>query len=115
MTNTSERSISNQVEAQSQVDERLRQAILDKKHAQIEAWSQQIEHLQQVLHSVSSELRVETEKRVIELSDARDQAFAQVERLKLASQENWDTLLMQTDHLFQDLATRFHELVDRGN
>jgi hypothetical protein len=64
---------------------------------------------------VSSELRFETEKRVIELTDARNQAFAQVERLKLATQENWDTLLMQTDHLFQDLATRFHGFVERNN
>jgi len=115
MTNTTQRSDSNQVDGQSQVDERLRQAILDKKQAQIEAWSRQIEHLQQAVHSVSSELRVETEKRVIELTDARDQAFAQVERLKRATEENWDTLLMQTDHLFQDLATRFHEFVERSN
>ncbi len=115
MTNTTQRPISNQVEGQSQVDEHLRQAILDKKQAQIKAWSQQIEHLQQTLQNVSSELRVETEKRVIELTDARDQAFAQVESLKRATHENWHTLLMQTDHLFQDLATRFHEFVERSN
>ena len=71
MTNTTQRPIGNQVEGQSQVDERLRQAILDKKQAQIEAWSQQIEQLQQALQSVSSELRVETEKRVIELTEPR--------------------------------------------
>ncbi|MFO7629560.1 MAG: hypothetical protein R6W06_08620 [Prochlorococcaceae cyanobacterium] len=115
MTNTTERPSSNQAEGQSQVDERLRQAILDKKQAQIKAWSQQIEHLQQTLQTVSSELRFETEKRVIELTDARNQAFAQVESLKRATQENWDTLLMQTDHLFQDLATRFHEFVERNS
>jgi len=115
MTNTIQQPISNQVEGQSQVDKHLRQAILDKKKAQIQAWSQQIEHLQKALLSVSSEVRVETEKRVIELTDARDQAYAQVERLQRATQENWDTLLMQTDHLFQDLATRFHEFVERSN
>ncbi|EAQ74779.1 hypothetical protein [Synechococcus sp. WH 5701] len=115
MTNTTQRPFGNQVEGQSQVDERLRQAILDKKQAQIEAWSQQIEKLQQALQSVSSELRVETEKRVIELTEARDQAFAQVESLRRATQENWETLLIQTDHLLQDLATRFHEFVEQGN
>ncbi len=114
MSNTTQRSISTQVEGQSQVDERLRQAILDKKQAQIEAWTQQIEQLQQALQGVSSELRVATEKRVIELTEARDQAFAQVESLRRATQENWETLLMQTDHLLQDLATRFHEFVERS-
>jgi glycyl-tRNA synthetase beta subunit len=112
MANTTQQPISNQVDGQSQVDERLRQAILDKKQAQIEAWSQQIEHLQQALQSVSSELRVEAQKRVIALTDARDQALTQVESLKRASQENWHALLMQTDHLFQDLATRFHDFVE---
>jgi glycyl-tRNA synthetase beta subunit len=115
MTGTAQQPISTQVEGQSQVDERLRQAILDKKKAQIEAWSQQIEQLQQAMQSVSSELRVATENRVIELTEARDQAFAQVESLRRATQENWETLLMQTDHLLQDLATRFHEFVERNN
>lgn len=115
MNNTTQRPIGNQIDGQSQVDERLRQAILDKKQAQIEAWSRQIEQLQKTLQSVSSELRVETEKRVIELSEARDQAFTQVESLRRATQENWETLLMQTDHLLQDLATRFHEFVERSN
>jgi glycyl-tRNA synthetase beta subunit len=115
MTNTTQRPISGQVEGQGQVDQRLRQAILDKKEAQIKAWSQQIEHLQEALKNVSSELFVEAEKRVIELTEARDQAFTQVESLQRATQENWDTLLIQTDHLFQDLANRFHEFVERSN
>ena len=115
MTNPTQGPVSNQAEGQSQVDERLRQAILDKKQAQTNAWSQQIEHLDQTLQYVSSELRVETGNRVIELTNARDQALAQVENLKWASQENWHALLMQTDHLFQDLATRFHEFVEPRN
>lgn len=114
MTNTTQRPSSNQAEGQSQVDERLRLAILDKKEAQIKAWSQQIEHLQQTLQSLSSELRVKTEKRVLELTNARDQALAQVDSLKRATQENWETLLVQTDHLFQNLANRFHEFVERN-
>lgn len=114
MTNTTQRPSSNQAEGQSQVDERLRLAILDKKGAQIKAWSQQIEHLQQTLQSLSSDLRVKTEKRVLELTNARDQALDQVNTLKRATQENWETLLVQTDHLFQNLATRFHEFVERN-
>ena len=50
MANTTQRPISNHVEGKSQVDERLRQAILDKKDA---------------------ELRIETDQRVLELSNAR--------------------------------------------
>ena len=71
MTNTTQRSISNNVEGQSQVDKRLRQAILDKKEAQIKDLSQQIVVLQQTLQSMSSELRVETDQRMLELTNAR--------------------------------------------
>lgn len=115
MTKVTQRNIGNEVKGLGQVDERLRQAILDKKQAQIKAWSRQIEHLQQALQTVSSELRFETEKRLIEMTDAQNQAFAQVESLKRATQEKWDMLLIQTDHLLQDLATRFHEFVERNN
>jgi DNA anti-recombination protein RmuC len=71
MTNTTPRSISNNVAGQSQVDERLRQAILDKKEAQIKDLSEQIEDLQQTLQGMSSELRVEADQRVLELTNAR--------------------------------------------
>ena len=85
MTNITQRPISNQAKDQSQEDE-LRQAILDKKQEQIEDWSNHIEHLQQTLESVSRVLRIETEKRVTDLTDARDQAFAKVESLKPETQ-----------------------------
>ena len=85
MTNITQRPISNQAKDQSQEDE-LRQAILDKKQEQIEDWSNHIEHLQQTLESVSPVLRIETEKRVTDLTDARDQAFAKVESLKPETQ-----------------------------
>ena len=77
--------VSNQVKDQRQEDE-LRQAILDKKQEQIKDWSNHIENLQQTLESVSPVLRIETEKRVTDLSDARDQAFAKVESLKPETQ-----------------------------
>jgi hypothetical protein len=52
------------------VDERLRQAILDEKESQIKDLSQQIEVLQQTLQSMSFELRVETDQRMLELTNA---------------------------------------------
>ena len=85
MTNITQRLVSNQVKDQRQEDE-LRQAILDKKQEQIKDWSNHIENLQQTLESVSPVLRIETEKRVTDLSDARDQAFAKVESLKPETQ-----------------------------
>ena len=81
MTNITQRPVTNQAKDQRQEDE-LRQAILDKKQEQIKDWSNHIEHLQQTLESVSPMLRIETEKRVTDLTDARDQAFAKVESLK---------------------------------
>ena len=85
MTNITQRPITNQAKDQRQEDE-LRQAILDKKQEQIKDWSNHIEHLQQTLESVSPMLRIETEKRVTDLTDARDQAFAKVESLKPETQ-----------------------------
>ena len=71
MTKSTHRPIGNHVEGQSQVDERHRQAILDEKESQIKDLSQQIEVLQQTLQSMSSELRVETDQRMLELTNAR--------------------------------------------
>ena len=59
---------------QQRANEQLRQAILDKKQAQIEAWSVQIEQMQLSLESAAESVRAETEKRLAELRQARDQA-----------------------------------------
>jgi hypothetical protein len=85
MTNITQGLVSNQVKDQRQEDA-LRLAILDKKQEQIKDWSNHIKNLQQTLESVSPVLRIETEKRVTDLSDARDQAFAKVESLKPETQ-----------------------------
>ena len=85
MTNITQRPISKHDKDQIQEDE-LRQAILDKKQEQIKDWSNHIKNLQQTLESVSPGLRIETEKRVNDLTDARDQAFAKVESLKPETQ-----------------------------
>jgi hypothetical protein len=81
MTNITQRPISNHDKDQRQEGE-LRLAILDKKQEQIKDWSNHIENLQQTLESAPPVLRIETEKRVTDLTDARDQAFAKVESLK---------------------------------
>ena len=85
MAHITQRPISNHEKDQRQEDE-LRQAILDKKQEQIEDWSQHIENLQQTLESAPPGLRIETEKRVTDLTDAREQATAKVERLKPETQ-----------------------------
>ncbi len=92
-------------------DEQLRQAILDKKQAQIEAWSAQIDQLQQGLQNAAESVRTETEKRLAELRQARDQAQVQLESLQQATKDSWDSLLQHSDSFFQDLAGRFHEFV----
>jgi hypothetical protein len=71
MTKSTHRPIGNHVEGQSQVDERLRHAILDEKESQIKDLSQKIEVLQQTLQSMSFELRVESDQRMLELTNAR--------------------------------------------
>ena len=53
------------------MEERLRKAILDKKGSQIKDLPQQIEVLQQTLQSMSFEIRVESDQRMLELTNAR--------------------------------------------
>jgi septal ring factor EnvC (AmiA/AmiB activator) len=100
---------------QSQVNQQLRDAIVAKKEAQIEAWNRQIEKLQQDLQSVAGDVRAATEQRLAELREARDRAQAQLERLRQATRESWQEILRQSDELFQDLARRFHEFASEGN
>ena len=98
---------------QRRANEQLRQAILDKKQAQIEAWSAQIDEMQQRLQSAAESVRGETEKRLAELRQARDQANVQLESLQKATQDSWESLLQQSDTFFQELAGRFHEFVSK--
>ena len=95
---------------QSQVDERLRKAILDKKKAQIEAWSRQIEQLQEGLQNVTASLRSQTEERLSDLTEARDQAVKHLDQLQQSSQETWASILQQSDKVFQDVAERLHAM-----
>ena len=68
----------------------MRQAIVDRRQAEIDAWNSQIEQLVQ----------------------ARDQGMEQLQRLREATQSNRENLLQQTDNTFQDLADRLHKLVE---
>jgi ElaB/YqjD/DUF883 family membrane-anchored ribosome-binding protein len=95
---------------QSQVNEQLRKAILDKKQAQVEAWSKEIEKLQASLQDVADNVRNESAKRVADLTEARDKAREQLDRLQQSTQETWGSILQQSDEVFQDLAEHFHAM-----
>ncbi len=99
-------------EDRSAVDDRLRQAILDKRQAEIDAWNNQIEQVRSSLDQLTDEARQEGQKRLDQLVQARDQGIAQLKQLQEATQTNWDNLLQQTDAAFQNLADRFHALVE---
>lgn len=97
---------------QTQVNEQLRKAVLEKKQAQVEAWSMQIERLQEGLKDAAANVREETEKRVADLTEARDRASEQLVRLQQSTQDTWSSLLQQSDAVFQDLAERFHAFTE---
>lgn len=110
MTNTISQPTTRDDVDQSQVNEQLRKAILDKKQAQVEAWSKEIEKLQASLANVADNVRNETAKRVADLTEARDKAREQFNRLQQSTQETWGSILQQSDEVFQDLAERFHAM-----
>ncbi len=100
---------------QDRANAQLKEAVLNKKRVQIEAWSAQIEQLQEGLSGLADSMRSTTRQRLDDLSNARNQATAQLEQLQQSSQENWDALLQQSDAFFHDLADRFHRFASKND
>ena len=100
---------------QSPANAQLKEAVLNKKRVQIEAWSGQIEELQQGMSGLAESVRRTTRQHLDELINARNKATAQLEQLQQSSQENWESLLQQSDALFQDLAGRFHRFASKND
>ncbi len=101
-------------EDRSATDERLRQALLDKRQAEIEAWNRQIEQFRDNLKGFAEDARAEALKRLDAMVQARDQGIEQLRELRQATHDNFDGLLRQTDTAFQKLADQFHSLVQRN-
>ncbi|MEB3322289.1 MAG: hypothetical protein VKI81_05650 [Synechococcaceae cyanobacterium] len=97
---------------QAKVDERLRQAIIDKKRQQIEEWSDRISKLQARVQQSVANVRRESYRQLEDLIAARDAASARLEKLVDSTQETWSDVLQQTDSAFQALADRFHGFVN---
>ncbi len=100
---------------QDRANAQLKEAVLNKKRVQIEAWSAQIEQLQEGMSGLADSMRSTTRQRLDDLSNARNQATAQLEQLQQSSQENWDALLQQSDAFFHDLAVRFHRFASKND
>ena len=114
MTNTNQVMTTGAQQDSAAVDERLKQAILDKRQSDIDAWNRHIEQLEGNLNQLTDEARQEAQKRLDQLMQARDQGMEQLQDLRQATQSNWETLLQQSDATFQNLADRFHKLVEKN-
>lgn len=95
-------------------DEQLKQAILDKRQAEIDAWNNQIDQFRNNLQSLADDARLEAQKRLDNVVQARDQGVDQLKRLRDATQENYERLLKESDTAFQQLADQFHGLVENN-
>ena len=112
MTTTSHTSSNPSSQQMADVDERLRQAILDKRQAQIRELSERIDQLQNQTRQVTEEVREGTLRRIEDLKAARDAAASHLEGLKQATQDTWAQLLEKTDNAFQSMSDRFHAFVN---
>ena len=99
----------------NQANAQLKEAILNKKRVQIEVWSAQIEQLQEGMSGLAESVRSSTRQHLDDLTNARNQATAQLEQLQQSTQENWEALLQQSDAFFQDLADRFHRFASKND
>jgi chromosome segregation ATPase len=97
------------------VDARLRQAIIDKKEAQIKEWSEQIDQVQATLQNTADGVRSDAGQKIEELKSARDAARARLDELTQATRETWSDVLKQTDSVFQTMSDRFHEFVSNNS
>jgi vacuolar-type H+-ATPase subunit H len=114
MTNTNQVMTTGAQEDSAAVDERLKQSILDKRQADIDAWDRQIEQLEGNFNQLTDEARQEAQKRLDQLVQARDQGMEQLQHLRQATRSNWETLLQQSDATFQNMADRFHNLLEKN-
>ena len=114
MTNTNQVMTTGAQEDSAAVDERLKQSILDKRQADIDAWDRQIEQLEGNFNQLTDEARQEAQKRLDQLVQARDQGMEQLQHLRQATRSNWETLLQQSDATVQNLADRFRNLVEKN-
>ncbi|WP_216903536.1 hypothetical protein [Synechococcus sp. CCY 9618] len=112
MTSTQQQTSTRSSGNMDNVDERLRQAILDKRQAQIQELSEKIDRLQNQARQVADDVRSETQSKIDDLKAARDAATARLEELKQGTQETWSSLLEQTDEAFQSMSDRFHSFVN---
>lgn len=94
------------------VDERLRQAILDKRQAQIAELSERMDQLQNQTKHVAENLGSETERKLNALKEARQTALSRLDDLRQGTQDNWAGLLEQADQALQSMSDRFHAFVN---
>ena len=94
------------------VDENLKQAILDKRQAEIDAWNNQIDQFRDNLQNLADDARQEAQKRLDSVVEARNQGVEQLRQLRDATQDNFERLLKESDTAFQKLADQFHGLVE---
>ncbi|MEA5441587.1 hypothetical protein [Cyanobium gracile] len=109
---TQQHIVSRSSQEMANVDERLRQAILDKRQAQIQELSDKIDQLQNQAKQVAEGVRDETQSKLKELRAARDAATSRLQELQRSSQDAWSGLLEQTDEAFQSMSDRFHAFVN---
>jgi uncharacterized coiled-coil DUF342 family protein len=109
---TQQPTISRSSQEMDNVDDRLRQAILDKRQAQIQELSEKIDQLQHQAKQVAEGVRDETERKLAELRAARDAANSRLQELQRSTQDAWSGLLEQTDDALQSVSDRFHAFVN---
>jgi DNA anti-recombination protein RmuC len=112
MTTTEQQTTQRNTKEMGDVDERLRQAILDKRQAQIRELTATIDQLQRQADQVAEGVRSETGRRLDDLRAARESAMARLEELKRSIQETQAGLLVQNNEAFQSISDSFHAFVN---
>lgn len=109
---TQQPTINHSSQEMANVDERLRQAILDKRQSQMKELSDKVDQLQHQAKQVAEGVRDEAESKLEKLRAARDAASSRLQELQHSTQDAWANVLEQTDEALQSVSDRFHAYVN---
>jgi hypothetical protein len=98
-------------------DEQKRQAEIDKREAQLKEWNAEIDKLMAKVQQANADAKKDNfarlETYINELTDARDSASAELQRLKESVESNWTNFMEKADSAFQAAAEKFHDFASK--
>lgn len=90
-----------------------RDAYVEKMKATLDEWNAEIDKLSARMKSAEAGTMIEYEKTKANLTEQRDEAIQQLDRLQSASEEAWQDMRKGFEAAFDSIAKAFSSATDR--